>query len=85
MVPQILGSAAYKQDGVLVIAFAGDTHSGGPVRTGALVLSPEIHERRTLTQVYSPYSLLRSVEDMLGYTPLAHAASAASFAATLLG
>jgi hypothetical protein len=83
-VPRILSSAAYKRDGVLVIAFAG-VHSGGPQRTGALVLSPYIHGGKTLTQAYTPYSLLRSVEDMLGYTPLAHAASAASFAATLLG
>ncbi len=83
-VPQILSSAAYKQDGVLVIAFAG-VHGGGQQRTGALVLSPYIHGGETLTQAYTPYSLLRSVEDMLGYTPLAHAASATSFAATLLG
>ncbi|MGO9753008.1 MAG: hypothetical protein ACLP22_16170 [Solirubrobacteraceae bacterium] len=82
-VPKILDSAAYKEDGLLVIALAGD--SAGPVRTGALVLSPDIHGGKTLTRAFTPYSLLRSTEDLLGYTPLAHAASAASFAATLLG
>ena len=46
-VPQILASQAYKQDGVLMIVFAdgkpaaaaGAGHQG-PVRTGALILSP---------------------------------------------
>jgi len=33
---------------------------------------------------YSPYAVLRSVEDLLGFTPLAHAAHAASFAASVL-
>jgi hypothetical protein len=34
---------------------------------------------RTLATRYGPYSLLRSIEDLLGLAPLAHAAGASSF------
>jgi phosphatidylinositol-3-phosphatase len=85
-VPRILASSAYKENGVLIITFAGAgvkrTASG--VRTGALVLSRYARKGKTIATVYRPYSLLRSVEDMLGYTPLAHAKSAPSFAQTVL-
>ena len=86
-VPRILRSAAYRKDGVLVIAFAtaGARDSSGPIRTGALVLSRYARKRRTISTTYSPYSLLHSVELMLGFTPLAHAAKAASFASAVLG
>ena len=85
-VPRILQSPAYKKDGVLVIAFAGDgVKRGGPkVRTGALVLSRYAHRGKTITVAYTPYSLLRSLEDMLRYTPLARAKSAPSFATAAL-
>jgi hypothetical protein len=86
-VPRILRSAAYKQDGVLVIAFApaGLMAGNGQARTGALVLSRYIRRATTISTPYDAYSLLRSVEDMLNYTPLAHAGTAASFAAAVLG
>ncbi|MGA2011177.1 MAG: hypothetical protein ABSH51_11725 [Solirubrobacteraceae bacterium] len=82
VVPKILASAAYKQNGVLVIAFtaAGDERTGHAVRTGALVLSRYATKGRTIATTYDPYSLLRSIEDMLDYTPLAHAGTAQSFA-----
>jgi hypothetical protein len=67
---------------VLIVAFAGDAakESGHPTRTGALLLSRYAHRGRTLTAGYGPFSLLRSVEAMLGYSALAHAKSAPSFA-----
>jgi hypothetical protein len=85
-VPRILRSPAYKKDGVLVIAFAGDgvKRSGPKVRTGALVLSRYARRGKTVTTAYTPYSLLRSLEDMLRYTPLARAKSALSFATAAL-
>lgn len=85
-VPRILRSPAYKKDGVLVIAFAGDgvKRAGPKVRTGALVLSRYAHRSKTITTAYTPYSLLRSLEDMLRYTPLARAKSAPSFATAAL-
>lgn len=85
-VPRILASPAYRQNGVLVISFAGAgvKRTARGVRTGALVLSRYAKKGTTLDAVYPPYSLLRSVEDMLGYTPLAHSKSAPSFAQTVL-
>jgi phosphatidylinositol-3-phosphatase len=85
-VPVILRSPAYKKDGVLVIAVSGDgaKRSGPHVRTGALVLSRYTRKGRAIATAYSPYSLLRSLEDMLRYTPLAKAKSAPSFASAAL-
>ena len=85
-VPPILASAAYKQDGVLMIVFARAPAStaSAPMRTGALILSPLAKAGSTVRGNYNPYSVLRSVEDMLGYTPLAHAKSAHSFATAAL-
>lgn len=85
-VPKILASPAYRADGVLVIAFAATGPQAGPglVRTGALVLSRYAAKGKTIATRYGPYSLLRSIEDMLGYAPLGHAKSAPSFAAAVL-
>jgi phosphatidylinositol-3-phosphatase len=85
-VPLILRSPAYKKDGVLVIALSGDgaKRSGPPARTGALVLSRYARKGKVISTSYSPYSLLRSVEDVLRYTPLAKAKSAPSFASAVL-
>jgi phosphatidylinositol-3-phosphatase len=86
-VPKIRRSAAYKRDGLLIVAFAlSATDSPGAipstntrVPTGALVLSPHTPHGKTISATYNAYSLLRSVEDLLGYKPLARAQSAKSF------
>ncbi len=85
-VPRILHSGAYRKDGVLVIAFSGDgTKPSGPaVKTGALVLSRWTKRGAKVAAAYTPYSLLRSIEDMLRYQRLAKAATAKSFAASVL-
>jgi hypothetical protein len=84
-VPAITASPAYKQDGVLMIVFAkAPAARSGSVRTGALVLSAKVKPGTTVTMRYSPYSVLRSVEDLLGYTPLVHAKSARSFASSAI-
>jgi hypothetical protein len=79
-------SPAYKKDGMLVIVFAlaGVPASAGPTPTGALVLSPFAARGKTVSTVLDPYSVLRTIEDELGYTALGHAASARSFAAKVL-
>jgi phosphatidylinositol-3-phosphatase len=89
-VPRILASPAYKQDGVLMIVFAHSSPAGassaaaGPVRTGALILSPLLAKAKsTVATTYSPYSILRTTEDLLGYTPIVHAKTAKSFATTV--
>ena len=85
-VPAILKSAAYKKDGVLIVTFAltGATAPGGPVPTGALVLSRYAKAGKIVSATYNPYSVLRSVEDLLGYKLLAHATSARSFVFAVL-
>jgi hypothetical protein len=85
-VPRILSSAAYKDDGVLIVAFAGErrSHPGGASRTGALVISGHTKKGEVVSKGYTPYSLLHSVEDMLGYTALARAQAAPSFAQAIL-
>jgi phosphatidylinositol-3-phosphatase len=91
-VPRILHSPAYKKNGVLIIAFAhaipstsATPSNTGPVRTGALVLSRYEHAGRTVSKPFNPYSILRSVEDLLGLQPLlARAKSAKSFVSTAL-
>jgi hypothetical protein len=84
--PRIMESPAYKKDGMLVIVFAlaGVPASAGPTPTGALVLSPFAARGKTVSTVLDPYSVLRTIEDELGYTALGHAASARSFAAKVL-
>jgi hypothetical protein len=89
-VPRILSSAAYKHDGALVIVFTTvpptgvAAHADGGVRTGALVLSQYASAGRRISTTYDPYSLLRSVEDLFGFKPLAHAKTARSFVAGAL-
>jgi len=92
-VPKILASPAYKEDGLLVIAFAGTNPpspeappAGDPLRVGALLLSPFAAPGATDAAVYNPYSLLRSSEDLFGLEPLGLAAAAKtkSFAPSLL-
>jgi phosphatidylinositol-3-phosphatase len=86
-VPAILRSPGYRHGGVLIVAFAHASASPGrgATATGALVISRHTPRHRTLTKAYDAYSLLRTVEDMLGYQPLARAKTAASFAAQVLG
>ena len=95
LVPKILHSPAYKKDGALIIVFAhaspaaatdapSATDPAGPTRTGALVISRYARRDRTISKAYNPYSILRSVEDLLGLQPLAHAKAAKSFVSAAL-
>jgi phosphatidylinositol-3-phosphatase len=92
-VPRILHSPAYKRDGVLIVAFTTPAPvtaspvpatTRGPVRTGALVISQYATAGHTIATSYGPYSLLRSIEDIFAFKPLAHAKTAKSFAAATL-
>jgi len=82
-VPSILRSPAYRADGALLIVFTaapgtGAAH-GGPVRPGALVLSPYTRPDSTNPGHYDAYSVLRSIEDVFGLPPLARAKTAKAF------
>jgi phosphatidylinositol-3-phosphatase len=57
---------------------------GHPVQVGALVLSPYTVGGRTVSTKYDPYSVLRSVEDLFGFTPLGHAKQAKTFLSSAL-
>jgi hypothetical protein len=96
LVPKILASPAYRQDGLLIVAF-GQLNAAAPpdpaaaptdpLKVGALLVSPFITGGSTDAADYNPYSLLRSIEDLFGLTPLEKAAGAKvkSFGASLRG
>jgi hypothetical protein len=87
-VPQIRSSAAYRKNGALLIVFTapgGSGPAGGKaVRTGALVLSPYASAGKTVSAGYDPYSVLATIDQLLGFTPLAHAKGAKTFNTTAL-
>jgi hypothetical protein len=66
--PRILGSAAFKQDGLLVILFddAPGEDSNGGGRVGAVLLSPLIEAGRTLRSPMDHFGYLRSMEELFG-------------------
>jgi len=84
VVPTILEAPAYRQDGLLVIAFA-DSSTTSP-QVGALLVSPFAAPGGTDAKPYTPYSLLRSLEDLFGLPHLGKAggASVKSFASGLV-
>ncbi len=97
-VPKILASPAYRADGLLIVAFAGDVTpatadpaspadppADAPVKNGALLVSRYAQAGGTAGTDYDPYGLLRSLEDLFALRPLAGAAKAGSFAPTVLG
>jgi hypothetical protein len=62
----------------------GAAGSGSPTRAGALVISPYTRAGTKVSASYDPYSVLRSIEDLFGYSAVAHAAKAKSFIAAAL-
>ena len=90
-VPLVLKSPAYRKNGALMIVFtsaatrlASGVPFDRPIRTGALVISRYAKAGSMTKTQYTPYSVLRSIEDLFALTPLAHAASAKSFATAAL-
>jgi phosphatidylinositol-3-phosphatase len=75
VVPEILASPAYKQDGLLIVSFgAADPDPAAPPpdpkKVGALLASPLLAPGATDAVAYDPYSVLRSIEDLFGLEPL---------------
>jgi hypothetical protein len=79
---EVLASAAYKQDGLLIVSFgaldpaaaeAAATGGADPLRAGALLVSPLLTANGTDGAAYTPYSLLRSVDELFGLAPLGEA------------
>jgi hypothetical protein len=79
---EVLASAAYKQDGLLIVSFGAldpaaaetaATEATDPLKVGALLVSPLLTPNGTDGAVYTPYSLLRSVDELFGLAPLGEA------------
>lgn len=77
LVPRILGSDAWRQDGVLFIAW--DEGQGGD-HVPLIVLSPLTPAGMNSDVHYDHYSLLRSIEDSFGLPCLASACAANNLA-----
>ncbi len=86
VVPEILDSAAYKKDGLLIITFGGvnppltpaegetaPPPPANPLKTGAVLVSKFITKGSTDAARYTPYSLLRTDEELFGLGLLAEA------------
>lgn len=93
--PEILASPAYKRDGLLIVSFGAADPApptdpaatpADPLKAGALLVSPLLTPGSTDGSPYNPYSLLRSIEDLFGLSPLAAAGGdkVRSFAPKLL-
>ncbi len=74
-VPMILASQAWRDDGVLFIVW--DEGSGGDDRIPLVVIAPKVAARR-VTDPLDHYSLLATVEDVLGVPRLGGAVGARS-------
>ncbi len=100
LVPKILASPAYKQDGLLMVTFGQANPApidpatgvavpptGDPKKVGALLVSQFVSPGSTDAVAYDPYSLLASTEDLFGLSHLgkAEGAKVKSFAPALLG
>jgi outer membrane biosynthesis protein TonB len=100
VVPEILESPAYKKDGLLIVSFGGVNPPAPvaegetappaptkPLKTGALLVSKFVTKGSEDAAPYSPYSLLRSTEELFGLKYLAEASepSVKTFAPALLG
>jgi hypothetical protein len=95
-VPRITASPAYKEDGLLIVAFdeldppeagaAAPVAESGP-KVGALLLSRFVAPGSTDAAAYTPLSLLRTTDELFGLSPLAAAGGTKvkSFAPALLG
>jgi hypothetical protein len=73
-VPQILSSAAWKQNGVLFIVWDEDDGSQSNA-VAALVIAPKMKSHSS-TVAYDHYSLLATIEDRLGVSRLGNAGRA---------
>jgi hypothetical protein len=77
VVPQIQASAAYQQDGLIVVTFdVGPTPAEGqePGPIGALLLGPQVRTGARVVTAADHYTLLRTLQDLFSLAPTGHAA-----------
>ena len=75
IVPKIMDSAAWKDDGVLFITWDEDDKASGSNRVPLIMVAPNLKERQT-DVYYDHYSLLATIEDRLGVRRLGEAVKA---------
>jgi hypothetical protein len=75
VVPKIMASAAWKDDGVLFVTWDEDDKASGSNRVPLVIVAPGLKERQT-DVYYDHYSLLATIEDRLGVPRLGEAAKA---------
>jgi phospholipase C len=75
--PRILDSAAYRQDGTIFITADETDSSKGPNRVPLIVISERGPHGATSAAAYTHYSLLRTIQQMLGVPCLANSCQAA--------
>jgi phosphatidylinositol-3-phosphatase len=79
VVPQITGSAAWQQNGILLITW--DESSAGDSQVGLLIVTPNFQGE--VSTRLDHFSLLATIEDLLGVPRLRQAAQASSIAGKL--
>jgi phosphatidylinositol-3-phosphatase len=95
LAPEILSSPAYKQDGLVIVSFGASDPApptdpaaapADPLKVGGLLVSPLLTPGGTDGATYTPYSLLRSVDELFGLPPLgvADAKKVRSFASAFI-
>lgn len=79
---EILASPAYKKDGLMIVSFgaldpaaqeAAAAEGADPLKVGGLIASPLLTPNGTDGAAYTPYSLLRSIDELFGLSPLGEA------------
>jgi hypothetical protein len=75
VVPKIMDSTAWKEDGVLFITWDEDDKQSGPNRVALVVVAPNLKSHQTNAN-YDHYSLLATIEDRLVVKRLGEAANA---------
>ena len=76
-VPQIIASDAWKENGVLFIVWDEDDNSSDFNAVSALVIAPNLKAHAS-AKLYDHYSMLATVQDLLGVPRLGNASRAAA-------
>jgi hypothetical protein len=75
--PRILGSAAFKTNGLVLLTFdEGSTGSGGGGKVATIVISPKAKTTFASGQAHNHYSLVRTIEALWGMPCMAKSCSA---------
>jgi acid phosphatase len=75
VVPKIIDSAAWKEDGMLFITWDEDDKKSGPNRIPLVVVAPHLRHYQ-IAAYYDHYSLLATIQDQLGVKRLGEAVDA---------